>query len=129
MAIRKEQLERMHRRAAQLEREADRKMKTLFGTASGILFAALLVLLTTAGGSLAGGQAEYTGASLLSDNVGGYVLVAVVAFAAAVIITAVCMRQRWKRRSGDSIPAQDGTSGGEADSNKNNTHADGKEKK
>ena len=44
----------------------------------------------------ASSQGTY-GAMLLYEDAGGYVLVAVVAFAAAVVITALCIRHRNKR--------------------------------
>ena len=47
------------------------------------------------------------GAMLLRENAGGYVLVAVVSFAAAVVITALCFRLRSKenrRKDGTDKP-------------------------
>lgn len=38
------------------------------------------------------------GASLLPSNIGGYVLVAIVAFAIAVATTVLCMKQQEKRK-------------------------------
>ena len=59
-----------------------------------LLFAALM----QAAGTVAGpGQPEawgVFGAMLLREDAGGYVLVAVVSFAAAVVITALCFRLR-----------------------------------
>ena len=56
----------------------------------------LFVVLTQAAGTVAGpGQPEawgVFGAMLLREDAGGYVLVAVVSFAAAVAITALCFR-------------------------------------
>ena len=49
------------------------------------------------------------GAMLLRDDAGGYVLVAVVSFAAAVVITALCFRLRSKenrRKDGAGKPAR-----------------------
>lgn len=40
---------------------------------------------------------ELTGSSLLAGSVGGYVLVAVLSFAAAVVITTLCFRFRRKQ--------------------------------
>ena len=67
-----------------------------------LLFAALM----QAAGTVVGpGQPEawgVFGAMLLREDAGGYVLVAVVSFAAAVVITALCFRLRSKenRRKG-----------------------------
>ena len=71
----------------------------------------LFVVLTQAAGTVAGpGQPEawgVFGAMLLREDAGGYVLVAVVSFAAAVVITALCFRLRSKenrRKDGTDKP-------------------------
>ena len=49
------------------------------------------------------------GAMLLREDAGGYVLVAVVSFAAAVVITALCFHLRkkeWQGKDGAGKPAQ-----------------------
>ena len=49
------------------------------------------------------------GAMLLREDAGGYVLVAVVAFAAAVVITALCFHLRkkeWQGKDGADKPAR-----------------------
>ena len=59
-----------------------------------LLFA---VLMQAAGTVVGPGQPEawgVFGAMLLREDAGGYVLVAVVSFAAAVVITALCIRLR-----------------------------------
>ena len=59
-----------------------------------LLFA---VLMQAAGTVIGPGQLEawgVFGAMLLREDAGGYVLVAVVSFAAAVVITALCFRLR-----------------------------------
>jgi len=58
-------------------------------------------LMQTAGTVVAPGQTAawgVFGAMLLRENAGGYVLVAVVSFAAAVVITALCFRLRSKEK-------------------------------
>ena len=74
-----------------------------------LLFAALM----QAAGTVVGpGQPEawgVFGAMLLRQDAGGYVLVAVVSFAAAVVITALCFRLRSKenrRKDGTDKPNQ-----------------------
>ena len=71
----------------------------------------LFAVLTQAAGTVAGpGQPEawgVFGAMLLREDAGGYVLVAVVSFAAAVAITALCFRLRSKenrRKDGTDKP-------------------------
>ena len=60
----------------------------------------LFAVLTQAAGTVVGpGQTAawgVFGAMLLREDAGGYVLVAVVSFAAAVVITALCFRLRSK---------------------------------
>ena len=71
----------------------------------------LFAVLTQAVGTVVGpGQPEawgVFGAMLLREDAGGYVLVAVVSFAAAVVITALCFRLRSKenrRKDGTDKP-------------------------
>ena len=73
----------------------------------------LFAVLTQAAGTVVGpGQPEawgVFGAMLLREDAGGYVLVAVVSFAAAVVITALCFRLRSKenrRKDGAGKPAR-----------------------
>ena len=73
----------------------------------------LCVVLMQAAGTVVGpGQPEawgVFGAMLLREDAGGYVLVAVVSFAAAVVITALCFRLRSKenrRKDGTDKPNQ-----------------------
>ena len=69
-------------------------------------------LMQTAGTVVAPGQTAawgVFGAMLLREDAGGYVLVAVVSFAAAVVITALCFRLRSKenrRKDGAGKPAR-----------------------
>ena len=68
------------------------------------------VLMQAAGTVVGPGQPEawgVFGAMLLREDAGGYVLVAVVSFAAAVVITALCFRLRSKenrRKDGTGKP-------------------------
>ena len=69
-----------------------------------------VVLMQTAGMVVGQGQPAawgVFGAMLLREDAGGYVLVAVVSFAAAVVITALCFRLRSKenrRKDGAGKP-------------------------
>ena len=73
----------------------------------------LFAVLTQAAGTVVGpGQPEawgVFGAMLLRQDAGGYVLVAVVSFAAAVVITALCFHLRkkeWQGKDGADKPAR-----------------------
>lgn len=86
------------RRAAVLERRLER-----YGIgALGALCFALAVALTAALGAVMEAENAVlfgaSGAMLLYENAGGYVLVGVIAFTAAVVITVACMRYREKLR-------------------------------
>ena len=65
-----------------------------------LLFAALMQAAGLAVGQGQTAAQGIFGAMLLREDAGGYVLVAVVSFAAAVVLTAVCMRlhRRDKRK-------------------------------
>ena len=72
----------------------------------------LFAVLTQAAGTLVGqGQPEawgVFGAMLLREDAGGYVLVAVVSFAAAAVITALCFRLKNRenqKKGGEDKPA------------------------
>ena len=70
------------------------------------------VLMQTAGTVVGSGQPEawgVFGAMLLREDAGGYVLVAVVSFAAAAAITALCIRLRNRKnqkKGGTNKPAR-----------------------
>ena len=75
--------------------------------------ALLFAVLTQVAGTVVGpGQPEawgVFGAMLLREDAGGYVLVAVVSFAAAAVITALCFRLRKRenqKKDGTGKPAQ-----------------------
>ena len=88
-------------------RRRQRREAISLSAACMLLFAAL----TQAAGTVVGpGQTAAWGAfgaMLLREDAGGYVLVAVVSFAAAVVITALCFRLRSKenrRKDGTDKP-------------------------
>ncbi len=73
-----------------------RKRRGIYGLSAACML--LFAVLTQAAGTVVGqGQTAawgVFGAMLLREDAGGYVLVAVVSFAAAVVITALCIRLR-----------------------------------
>ena len=69
----------LHARAQRLE---DQKKMRIWGSVSLCLFAVLLAALVQ------------TDVPFLGESAGGYVLVAVISFVAAVCITAYCIRRR-----------------------------------
>ena len=74
-----------------------------------LLFAALMQTASTVVGPGQSAARGVFGAMLLREDAGGYVLVGVVCFAAAVVITALCIRLRIRenqRKDGTGKPAR-----------------------
>lgn len=63
-----------------------------------LLFAALMQTASTVVGPGQSAARGVFGAMLLREDAGGYVLVAVVSFAAAVVITALCFRLKIREK-------------------------------
>jgi len=82
-------------RAAEIKRQEDRSRLRALGSLSGVLLVCLVVVmqqLQSLHHEILTGQS--TGSSLLDESAGGYVLAAVIAFLAGVIITAVIYKKR-----------------------------------
>lgn len=95
MRTNEERIGRLHDRAAELE-----KARARFSVRrAGVMSFTLMTLLATALGWFSGMTIlpysdQYSGSSLLGESAGGYVLTAVIAFTAAVVITVILMRRR-----------------------------------
>ena len=88
------------KRAREIRRRRQRREVGSLSALCVLLLAALMRTAdTVVGPGMAAAQGSF-GAMLLREDAGGYVLVGVVAFAAAVLLTAVCMRlhERDKRK-------------------------------
>ena len=86
-----------------------RQRRGIYGLSAAcmLLFAALMQAAGTVVGPGQTAAWGVFGAMLLREDAGGYVLVAVVSFAAAVVITALCFRLRSKenrRKDGTDKP-------------------------
>lgn len=98
MRSQQERLEQLHIRAVQLKEQKERRIMNTLKAVSVFLFVCLAGVISVLGGfQNTGGPDDYTGSSLLDSSVGGYVLVAVLAFAAAVVITVICMKRKDKK--------------------------------
>ena len=109
-----ERIKRMHGRAEELQKEHEKRKLAGVGTLSaflGILLIAVSVYTIGAPGAIT--DAAMAGSSLLSENAGGYVLVAVISFTAAVLITALCLKSRMRKRGDLQDNAEKGASGGD----------------
>ena len=88
-----------------------RQRRGIYGLSAACMLL-LAALMQTAGTVVGPGQPEawgVFGAMLLRQDAGGYVLVAVVSFAAAVVITALCFRLRNRenqKKDGADKPAR-----------------------
>ena len=95
-----ERIRALHARMEELNRARERR-KTGFLGAGGVLLALCLILMISASGMhhLGGTATMYGGATLLYENAGGYVLVAVLAFMAGAIITAMLLKKHYKNQN------------------------------
>ena len=82
----------MHRRAGELQRKRDLSILHLWGSVSTAL---LLSAAFPAGHGLT--DSTSTASSLLSDSVGGYVLIGVLAFMLGVVVTVVLKKRIHKQ--------------------------------
>ena len=96
----------------QIRKNTRRRQKRGIGRLSAVCMLLFAALMQTADRVVGPGQPEawgVFGAMLLHEDAGGYVLVAVVSFAAAVVITALCFRLKSKenqRKDGTGKPAR-----------------------
>ena len=94
-----ERVRLLHHRAYELQKNRLRMQLTAWSAVSCCLGLCLFVMMLFAGGmNPLTAEGSYAGASLLSDSAGGYVLVAVAAFMAGVIITAAIKYYRRHRQ-------------------------------
>ena len=88
-----------------------RQRRGIYGLSAACMLL-FVALMQTAGTVIGPGQPEawgVFGAMLLREDAGGYVLVGVVSFAAAAVITALCIRLRIRenqRKDGTGKPAR-----------------------
>lgn len=98
MMTSEERIAALHEKMNNLRQKRERQKTFALGAASAALSLCLLFLIFGAGSAQPGGTAGlYSGATMLFENAGGYVLVAIAAFMAGVAITVV-LRNREKRR-------------------------------
>ena len=96
----------------QIRKNTRRRQKRGIGRLSAVCMLLFAALMQASGTVVGPGQPEawgVFGAMLLREDAGGYVLVAVVSFAAAVVITALCFRLKSKenqRKDGTGKPAR-----------------------
>jgi hypothetical protein len=97
MRTQEERIRQLHIRAAELQRQAEKRKTAGWGGFCTCLFAMLLVCMVRMNDEFQNAvDIDLQGSSLLSESAGGYVLAAVLAFFAGVIITTVIYQRRRK---------------------------------
>ena len=96
-----ERISSLHMRMGALkerQEKQERQKSAVLGTSCGILAICLILLISGVGKGSSGGTAGlYSGATMLFENAGGYVAIAIVAFMVGVVITVACIRHRQKQ--------------------------------
>ena len=102
-----ERVESLHTRMEAMKRVRERRKTGLIGAASAALALCLIFLVFSAGGSHIGGSAGmYSGSMMLFEGAGGYVLIALVAFMAGVLITALLIKKKNRK---EDFPSRSST--------------------
>ncbi len=89
-----ERVRSLHNRMDALRRAKERRKTGAIGAAGTVLTVCLVLLVFGSGKLHPGGAAGlYSGATMLFEGAGAYVLIAIIAFTAGVIVTAAIMRK------------------------------------
>ena len=102
MRTSEERIMRMHARAKEIKAEHDRMVRRVLSGVSAMLLICL-VLITTVLSGVGHGivDSDAAGASMIADDVGGYVLVAVIAFLLGVVVTVTVKNYKNKDNRAD----------------------------
>lgn len=96
----KQRIDRMHELAFKKKRLIEERLIKTLGAVSFCIFAFLIGFIYIVDGKMHSiADAGFTGNSLLSADAGGYVLVAVISFISAVVITVLCIKINEKNKS------------------------------
>ena len=93
-----ERIKQMHNRVSEMKKKHDKRVLVGMGSLSAILCLVLIlysVHVIGAPGAIT--DTAMAGSSLLSENAGGYVLVAVVSFSLAVLVTTALIKAHLKK--------------------------------
>ena len=102
MRTNEERIKALHARVAALQRQRERRKTRAIGAASIVLSVCLLFMVFNSGIHPGGAAGLYSGATMLFEGAGPYVLIAVVAFMAGVIVTVAIIKNRKKENSQNS---------------------------
>ena len=90
-----ERVAALHKKMRDYRKKKDRRVAAICGTASSMLLFCLILLAGLGDGfHMETTTGKYSGAALLFDGIGGYVLIGVVAFIIGVGITAFCIHRK-----------------------------------
>ncbi len=89
-----ERVAALHARMDALRRVRERRKTAALGAGCGALAVCLCLLVFSRDSARGGTASPYSGAAMLFENAGGYVLAAVIAFMAGVVVTAVLIRKK-----------------------------------
>ena len=90
-----EKLLLLHNRAEKLERQREKRLLSLTGGFASVMALILIIcVMNFSNLSHSLQETSFSGASLLNESIGGYVIVAIAAFVAASILTVFCLRRR-----------------------------------
>ncbi len=93
-----ERIRRVKERAGALQARREKRSLRMLSALCLLLSFALLQTFIGVTGSLRGGSVqEMLGATLMFEDAGAYVLVGVLSFTVAVVITILCLRHRYKK--------------------------------
>ena len=90
-----ERVTALHERMDALRNRRERRKTAAIGAAGAVLSICLFLIIFVGGGTHAGGSAGiYSGATILFEGAGGYVLAAVLAFMAGVVVTVMILKKK-----------------------------------
>ena len=93
-----ERIKEMHLRAGRIKRKNEMIRTSVYGVTSLILMVVLVAVIVVQGSTVKNmDTGQYVGTSIFDASVGGYVIVALISFAVATVITVLCIR--WKDRN------------------------------
>ena len=89
----------LHRRMEHLRHVQERRKTALLGAAGVLIAACLFLLIFMSGMAYTSGSAGmYSGAIMLFENAGGYILAAIAAFMAGVIVTVILIKRKNRKK-------------------------------
>ncbi len=96
MKTTEQRISALHQRTAILRHRKERSILYRLAVVSLILLLSLMRLTWISSGSIPEARENLTGASLLNENAGGFVMTAVLAFMAGVCLTVFVIRMRYR---------------------------------